>query len=490
MNLQSVPSQSDAAGAPLTKRQQELRTLFDRIAPARRQWIARNSYFYDTDHAYMRFLVPRGAKVLAIGCGTGELLAALEPSYGVGVDLSPEMIRLAQARYPALEWHVGNAEDPAVLKRLSCPFDFVIVSDTIGLLEDCDAFLKLLHHCVEPGTRLIVVYYSHFWEPLLRLAEILGAKMPQVEMNYLSTADTANLLSLADYDVVGEDWRQLVPKHLFGLGPLINRLIAPLPFIRRLCLRNYVIARPKVNLASKTPSVSVVVPCRNERGNIENAVRRLPAFAPDMELIFVEGHSHDGTYEECERMRTAFPGRDIKVMRQDGKGKGDAMRKGFAAARGDIVMILDADLTVPPECLPKFYEALVAGRGEFINGTRLVYPMEGAAMRPLNNLANRAFALVFSYLLNQRFTDTLCGTKALWRRDYEKIVANRHYFGDFDPFGDFDLLFGAAKLNLKIIEVPIRYANRSYGETQISRFSHGWLLARMVLFAWRKLKAF
>jgi glycosyltransferase involved in cell wall biosynthesis len=309
-------------------------------------------------------------------------------------------------------------------------------------------------------------------------------------MNYLSTADIANLLSLAGYDVVGRDWRQLVPKRLFGLGPLINRLIAPLPFIRRLCLRNYVIARPKAPPSTRTPSVSVVVPCRNERGNIESAVRRLPAFAPDMELIFVEGHSRDGTFEECERVRAAFPARNIKVLRQDGKGKGDAVRKGFTNARGDIVMILDADLTVPPESLPKFYDALVSGHGEFINGTRLVYPMEGEAMQTLNNLANRAFAILFSYLLNQRFTDTLCGTKALWRRDYEKIVKSRGYFGDFDPFGDFDLLFGAAKLNLKIVEVPIRYANRSYGETQISRFTHGWMLARMVIFAWRKLKAF
>jgi SAM-dependent methyltransferase len=489
MNLQPTSFQADT-GAPLTARQAEIRALFDRIAPARKEWIEKNKYFYDTDHAYLRFLVPKGVRILEIGCGDGHLLAALEPSHGVGLDLSPAMIRMAQGQYPAHTWHVGNAEDPDVLKRLGGPFDVIILSDTIGLLEDCEGLLKLLQQCAVPTTRLIVAYYSHIWEPLLRLAEMIGAKMPQVPMNYLSTADIANLLFLADYDVVGRDWRQLVPRQWFGLGPLINRLIAPLPFIRRLCLRNYVVARPKQAPTPRVPSVTVVVPCRNERGNIENAVRRLPAFAPDIELIFVEGHSRDGTYEECERVRAAFPARDIKVMRQDGKGKGDAVRKGFAAARGDIVMILDADLTVPPESLPKFYDALVAGHGEFINGTRLVYPMEGEAMRTLNNLANRAFAIIFSYLLNQRFTDTLCGTKALWRRDYEKIVKNRAYFGDFDPFGDFDLLFGAAKLNLKIIEVPIRYANRAYGETQISRFTHGWLLARMVVFAWRKLKAF
>jgi SAM-dependent methyltransferase len=489
MTVQTATPVPESPTRP-SPRETAIRAFFDRLAPERRRWIARNSYFYETDRAYMRFLVPPGARVLEIGCGNGELLAALEPARGVGLDLSPEMIKVAGATYPAYAWHVGNAEDPRVLESLNETFDFIVLSDTIGLIDDCDALFKLLHTCATSTTRIIIAYYSAIWEPLLRLAEIGGAKMPQLQLNYLSTSDIANLLYLADFDVVGRDWRQLLPKRALGLGPLINRWIAPLPFVRRLCLRNYVIARPMPQPAAKMPSVTVVIPCRNERGNIAPAVERLPILAPDMEIIFVEGHSADGTLEECVRVRDANPGRDIKVLRQDGKGKGDAVRKGFDAARGELIMILDADLTVPPESLPKFYDALVSGRGEFINGTRLVYPMEGAAMRVLNNIANRGFAILFSYLLNQRFTDTLCGTKALWRRDYEKIVRNRQYFGDFDPFGDFDLLFGASKLNLKIIEVPIRYANRIYGETQISRFRHGWLLVRMVVFAWRKLKAF
>jgi hypothetical protein len=402
------------------------------------------------------------------------------------------MIRVARAQYPYLEFHVGNAEDSETLNSIKGPFDYVVLSDTIGLIEDCEALFDLIHRCMSPDTRLIVAYYSHLWDPLLHLAEKLGWKMPQVPQNNLPTADIVNLLHLADYEVVRREWRQLLPRRLLGLGPLVNRFIATLPGVRRLCLRNYVVARPlpRREKPASLPSVTVVIPCRNERGNIENAVKRLPAFAPDIEIIFVEGHSKDGTFEECARVRAAYPDRDIKVLRQDGKGKGDAMRKGFAAARGDILMILDADLTAPPEAMPKFYDALVLGHGEFINGTRLVYPMEAEAMRMLNNFANRTFALLFSYLLNQRFTDTLCGTKVLYKRDYDRIVANRVYFGEFDPFGDFDLIFGAAKLNLKIVEVPIRYDARSYGETQISRFTHGWLLLRMVVFAWRKLKAF
>lgn len=479
-------------GLALTPRQARIQALFDGLAARRGYWLARNRYFYDADHAYMRFLIPPGASVLEIGCGDGQLLAALKPARAVGLDFSPEMIGVAREKHPAFEWHLANAEDPEALQHLSGTFDYIVISDTVGLLEDCESVLRMLHRCTDTRTRVVVAFYSHIWDPPLRLAEWLGFKMPQAPQNILPTADIANLLALADFELIRREWRQLLPRRMFGLGTLVNRYIAPLPGIRRLCLRNYVVARPLPlrALPATLPSTTVVVPCRNERGNIENAVRRMPAFAPDIEIIFVEGHSKDGTFEECERVRAAYPDRDIKVMRQGGKGKGDAVRTGFAAARGDILMILDADLTVPPESLPKFYNALVLGRGEFINGTRLVYPMEDHAMQFLNNLANHAFAILFSYLLNQRFTDTLCGTKVLWRRDYARIVANRGYFGEFDPFGDYDLIFGAVKLNLKIVEIPIRYAGRSYGETQISRFSHGWLLARMVMFAWRKLKAF
>jgi glycosyltransferase involved in cell wall biosynthesis len=236
--------------------------------------------------------------------------------------------------------------------------------------------------------------------------------------------------------------------------------------------------------------VSIVIPCRNEKGNIEPVIQRLERFADDMEVIYVEGHSSDGTLEECERVKQAYPDWDIKVTTQDGRGKGDAVWKGFDMARGDVLMILDADLTMPPEQLPKFYNAIASGKGEFINGSRLVYSMERGAMRFLNLLANRAFARIFSFLLNQRFTDTLCGTKVMRKVDYRRIADNRAYFGDFDPFGDFDLIFGAANLNMKITEIPIRYADRTYGETQISRFRDGWELIKMVVFAWRKLKAF
>jgi glycosyltransferase involved in cell wall biosynthesis len=322
------------------------------------------------------------------------------------------------------------------------------------------------------------------------LGRPLGLQMPQEEQNPLSTDDIINFLSLADFEPVKREWRQLLPRRAFGLGRVVNRFIAPLPVLRRACLRHYVVARPRRRAITPPSSATVVIPCRNERGNIEEAVRRLPRFCADIEILYVEGHSRDDTLAEVERVIAAYPQYDIKVLVQDGKGKGDAVRKGFDHARGEVLMILDADLTMPPEALPKFYDVIASGKGEFVNGSRLIYPMERDAMRFLNYLANHVFSWLFTWLLNQRFTDTLCGTKALRKSHYLRIAENRAYFGDFDPFGDFDLIFGAAKLNLKVMEVPIAYSSRTYGETQISRFRHGWLLLRMVVFAFAKLKAF
>jgi ubiquinone/menaquinone biosynthesis C-methylase UbiE len=490
-HMTQVERKTEALGIEPSARKAAMISWMDRVAEARDQWLRRNDYFHLEHQRYMQFLVPKNARILDLGCGTGQLLAALEPSHGVGMDFSANMVKIARTNFPALTFEVGDAEDPSCLDRLEGPFDVIMISDTIGYFEDCETALRQLHRLCTPDTRIVIAYYSRYWEPILRVAEICGAKMRQPSLNWLSTGDIGNLLHLADFDIVKREWRQLVPRRLLGLGPMINRFIGTLPGIRRLSLRNYLVARPMPEQSEEALSVTVLVPCRNERGNIESAVQRMPRFAEDMEILFVEGNSSDGTFEECERVRDAYAGQwDIKAIRQEGKGKGDAVRKGFDLARCDVLMILDSDLTMPPEDLPKYYAALRSGKGEFINGSRLVYPMESEAMRFLNWVANQIFSVLFSWLLNQRFTDTLCGTKVLRKRHYEKIAENRDYFGEFDPFGDFDLIFGATKLNLKVAEVPIRYASRTYGETQISRFSHGWLLVRMVVFAFFRLKAF
>jgi SAM-dependent methyltransferase len=431
---------------------------------------------------YYGLLIPADASVLEIGCGTGELLRRIKARRRVGIDLSQRQIAAAREGCPDCEFHVQAAESLDLPER----FDCIVISDTLNFAADVQQVLERLHAVSHPGTRLLINYPSALWRPILALARGLGLKPGEPPCNWLATSDIRGLMDLADWSPLVIQQRILYPVPGFGIGSFINRWISPL--VPWSCLTVFCVARPVRTRETGPLTVSVVIPARNEAGNIEAAVRRTPEMGAGTELIFVEGHSKDNTWEEIERVARENPGKRIKTLRQPGSGKGDAVRAGFAVAEGDLFMILDADLTVPPEEMPKFYEAIVSGRAEFANGSRLVYPMEKAAMRFLNMCANKAFGILFTWILGQPLKDTLCGTKVLRRADYDRIVANRAYFGDFDPFGDFDLLFGAAHLNLKIVDVPVRYRDRTYGSTNIHRWRHGWLLLRMVCFAARKLK--
>ena len=479
------PSHPPSLGQRAILKKQAIRERFDRLASERESWQRQAAYYYNDQRRYLRFLMPEGLRVLEIGCGLGDQLAALKPRRGLGIDLSEAMVKEASIRHPELEFRVGDGEALA----LDETFDVILLADLVGHLVDVEATLKQLRRCCTPTTRIVVAYYNFLWEPFLRLLEQVGLKMPQEEQSWLSPADIRNLLRLADFEVVKAERRLLMPLGIPILSSIVNRLVAYLPGLTHLCLCHYMVARMRTTSTHESQTVTVVIPCRNEKGNIEAAIARLPSFGRHQEVIFVDGHSTEGTPEEIQRVIAQYPEKDITLLVQDGKGKGDAVRKGFTHATGDILMILDADLTMPPEDLPKFYEAITSGKGEFINGSRLVYPMEHEAMRYLNLLGNKFFSMAFSWLLGERIKDTLCGTKVLFRRDYERIVTNRSYFGEFDPFGDFDLLFGASKLNLKILEVPIRYQERTYGTTNIHRFTHGWLLLKMTVYGFFRLKA-
>ena len=473
----------------MSARKQEVLRRSNESAAARADWLKRSAFFHQEDLLYLKYLIPEGARVLELGCGIGHLLAALKPRFGVGADLSEEMIAQARKTHPDLTFYIGDVEDGSFIRSLPGPFDFIVIVDTLGALDDCQDTLDNLHALCTRETQIIIGYYSHLWSPALKFAEAVGLKMPQPPDNVLSPADVRALVQLADFEPVKSEIRLLLPVSVFGLGRLVNRFVAPLPLIRQLCLRHYTVCRSLRHIDDKATSVTIVIPARNERGNIEPAIKRMPLLGDELEIIFVEGGSSDGTWEEIERVVGAYPHLRIKALRQPGKGKADAVFAGFDAARGDILIILDSDLTMPPEQLPKFWQAICSGKGEFVNGSRLIYPMEDEAMPFLNLIANRIFSLLFTWLLLQRFTDTLCGTKALRRSDYQRLRAGRSYFGNFDPFGDFDLIFGVSKLGLKVVEVPIRYASRTYGKTQISRLRHGFWLLRMIWFAFLRIKA-
>jgi ubiquinone/menaquinone biosynthesis C-methylase UbiE len=472
-------------GGIVQHRQDRVRQHFDRIAPEIEKWRQRNRYYHMQQTAYILHLVGTNKRVLELGSGNGNLLNTLQPSYGLGIDLSPAAVSLAQKSHPHLHFMLGDAEQLNTLPEHK--FDYIILSDLVGYIDDIQKCLEGLHRFCDTHTRVVISYYNFLWQPVLRLAELLHLKMPTPEQSWLSLDDLRSLLSLSDFQVVKTDRRLLIPKYIPVIGNLMNAL-GMLPGVNGLCLSQYVVARPTPQLSGNDCFVSIVAPCRNERGNIQPLVERLPRFGSRQEIIFVDGHSADGTAEEVERVGCLYPDREIILLIQDGQGKGDAVRKGFRAAKGDVLMILDTDMTVPPEDLVKFYRAYTRNKGEFLNGCRLVYPMEGEAMRTLNLIANKFFAIAFSWLLGERLKDTLCGTKVISRANYLRLENGRSYFGEFDPFGDFDLLFGASRLNLKIVEIPVRYRRRSYGTTQIRRFRDGWLLFRMMFFAMRKIK--
>lgn len=450
------------------------------------RWRRRNSYYYNWLDKIYKFVVRPNSRVLHIGCECGDLLAAVKPSYGIGVDADPEMIELAKKRFPYLKFYVV---DPHELE-LDEKFDYVLICNSLGRWHDIQQVLERIRPLTKESTRIVITYYNYLWEGILSLGSLVGIRRPYSYQNWLPPEDIANLLTLADYDVIRTTSYLMMPKRIPPLTTFCNYFLSLLPGFRFFNLVELVIARPvPAALGDEDLSVSVIVPCRNERGNIEDAVKRIPQMGRETEIIFVDGNSTDGTAEEIEHQIANHPERNIRLVRQgDGVGKGDAVRKGFTAAKGDVLVIQDADLTARPEDLTKFFRALRDGKGEFINGSRLVYPMEKRAMRFLNLLGNKFYGVLFSWLLGQRFRDTLYGTKMIRRKDYELIEANRSYFGDFDPFGDFDLIFGAVKQNLKVVEVPVTYCARTYGRTKISRFTHGWLLLKMSWIAFKKIK--
>jgi hypothetical protein len=363
----------------------------------------------------------------------------------------------------------------------------VLLNGTLNHHYDVQGLLTELKEKLSRTSRVLLVLYNPYFRWAYRLANRLHLREGEVPPTFLRRVDLENLAKLSGFEIVGEKPQIYCPFPLFGIGTLLNRILPLVPLLRWLSFTYLSVWRPII--AKPAEGLSCIIPARNERGNIENALRRFPELNCKVEIIFVEGHSNDGTWEEIQRVAGAYRHRfDIKTFRQTGRGKGDAVRLGFQNAGQPLLTILDADLTMPPEILGRFYDAYCRGLGDFINGSRLVYPMEGEAMRPLNRLGNIFFAKALSFVLGTRLGDSLCGTKLMARHDYQRMVQWREDFGDFDPFGDFELLFPASVLGLGITDVPVRYLARTYGSTNIQRFRHGWQLFRMLLIGFVRIK--
>ncbi|MFW5804719.1 MAG: glycosyltransferase family 2 protein [bacterium] len=429
------------------------------------------NYFYNLLAQYCMFFFKRNAKVVELNPRTTFLFTKLKKKQEKKNEFNIQIVN----------------QTTDIIKDT---YDVVINNGNVHYDDDIQKSLKELKLRIKPETRVIICFYNALWRPWIRLARFFRISRSDAQVHWVSPVDMENFARLSGYEIVYKQQRILFPIYIPLISFFLNKILAPLPFFRLFTMVNIVILRSlkfETSLVEK-PSVSVVVAARNEEGNIEDIIKRVPKMGYDDELIIVEGNSTDNTWEEMKRIKDAYHTTNIIIAQQKGKGKGDAIREGFKLAKKEILMILDADLTVPPEDLPKFYNAIIENKGEFINGSRLVYSMENHAMRFFNIIGNKFFAIAFSFVLSQKLKDTLCGTKVLTRKNYLEIAANRKYFGDFDPFGDFDLIFGAAKLGLKIIEVPIRYRARTYGDTNIQRWKHGLILFRMLLFASRKIK--
>jgi len=411
----------------------------------------------------------------------------VEPKVGAGIDCSPTVVRLARERYPHLEFYEGDID---VVSPITKAFDYVILSDLVGYLDDIHASFKNIHALCDERTRVIVTKYNRLWSPILTLAASLRLKQPHPFLNWIGHHDVVRLLQLADFEIIQHGRRTLFPKYIPWFSAFANRVLAPLPIINRFCVIEYVMCRlrPRHSAGARF-RVSVIIPARNERGNIEQIVQRVPALGSATEILFVEGHSTDGTREEIQRVVAEYAGkRNVRCVVQGGRGKWDAVRTGFAQANGDILMVLDADASVDPAALRTFYDTISTRRGEFLYGSRLIYPMERGAMQPLNVFMNRRFGSAVARVTGQHATDAFCGTKVLFQRDFERMSIPSK-LAQLDRYGDLALFFGAAALSLKMVEVPVHYLARTFGESKMLRFREGWRFTRAVMRMWWDLRS-
>ncbi|HMP74701.1 MAG TPA: glycosyltransferase [Kiritimatiellia bacterium] len=470
----------------LRERQEFVSSVYKAQLPTRERDVHKARYYYANLKRLLRFIVEPGRRVLQVHCDIGHLLAAVQPARGLGLHASPGHLDIARRNHPELEFREA---DPHAFE-VDESFDYVLLANAVGDIVDVEATLQRCRAAMRPDSRLVVVWTNYLWQPVFKLAERLGLKSRQPALNWFSPSDVENLLALTGFERVKENQALLLPINIPGVSWLFNRVLARIPPFHKGCYVKSLVARPvHLNPDLNAFSVSVIIPCKNEAGNVQDAAERIPRMGRHTEIIFCDDKSTDGTAEKVREMQRKYPDKDIKLVAGPGISKSFNVWAGFDAAQGDILMILDADLTTIPEELPYFFDAIASGRGEFINGSRMIYPMAEDAMKPLNVLGNKMFSLAFSYLLGQRIKDTLCGTKVLWKRDYERMKPLRGSWGVTDRWGDYELIFGAAKLNLKIIDLPVHYVERVYGETKMTkRFKNAAVMARMCWAALQKLR--
>jgi len=455
-----------------------IKDYFERVAPDWEQWQRKNPLYHSCLTHLIGGMIPPGSKVLELGSGVGDLLASLGPSSGMGLNFAQALTDRALQKHPQLEFHTVDV-DSVILPRSFEP-QYVVMTNMLDYVYDVWDTMESLKPAIREQTLLIITTNNPLWAPLLRLASKLGLRFPESPRNFITNKDICSVLHLQGFDIVEDGFTLPVPKRIPVIGTLLNAVVPEVPILCFVSSVQYIAARPRV--ARPPLSCSVVIPCHNEAGNIQECLRRVPQMGSWTEIVVVDDGSTD---ETCEKVKEIMvhDSRVRLIVLEKNQGKAGAVRAGFEAANGDVLMILDADMAVTPEELLKFLAPLQEGTADFVNGTRLVYPMQGKAMKVANFIGNKGFCFLASKVIRQRVSDTLCGTKVFLKRDYLRMP-----LGGVERWGDFDLLFGAARLKLRILEIPVHYTERRAGKSKMRVMVDGWYFLWACLSGWKMLR--
>lgn len=462
----------------------EVINFLDQSIPTREKWIQRSGYYYRNLSRIISNAIASNASVCHVGCDSPYLLKSLPQAKGTGICMTEKQKVFCETTDPDHRYTTM-----AQLQTLREKFDYIVIT-SLGYFFDVQEVFHQIQILCHFRTRIIIINCNLLWEPLFYLGEKLRLRMPQSarRQNMVPTHHVINLLSLSRFQLVKWSSHILVPYFIPLVSWFFNRILASSFPFRYLSSTDIIIARPQIT-PPEPVTCSVIVPCKNEKGNIESLVRRIPALADETEIVLVDDRSSDGTGEEMRRCQKTWPDKKITVIEGPGISKGEAVRMGIEGAAGRLIAIFDADLAVLPEELPKCILPLLEGTADFVNTVRFVYPQQDGAMRWLNIAGNRGFSLLFTFLIRQRVSDTLCGTKVFWKEDYRNISGLKDYWLWRDRWGDFEQLLGASKLGLKIVEVPIHYAERTYGETKMkNRFQNGLHMLKLCLGGFIRLR--
>ena len=464
--------------AEIKHHNEQIKNNFDTYADHFDVLQKRNGFYHSEQKKFISSIIRPESSVLEIGCSTGNLLEVIDAQRVVGIEISPRMAELARHKCDTdkveiIETSLENFETNE-------KFDYIILNHLLEYAYDVQGSLEKIRDFCHDDSRVIVICHNPLWEHILRGTAFLGLRMPDLNRNFKTVMDLRNFFELAGFDPYETGYRLALPKRIPLFTTFFNKVLAKIPGLAVGSFSEYVIAKPKSVHSSSKPrySCSVIIPCFNEEGNVTLAVERTPDMGTFTEILVVDDGSSDGTKAEAEKIAAKDP-RVRVISYTPNSGKGYAVKVGFDAAKGDVLMILDADMTVRPEDMPRFFDPIDQGLADFVNGTRMIYPMENKAMGALNFIGNKGFGIILSLIMGRRATDTLCGTKAFRKKHYDTFDMTDK------SWGDFDLLLGATKQRLKVVEMPIRYMARVEGDSKMKAFQHGWRLLMVCVQAFR-----